>query len=186
MGAELFTITNHKPYKKVRARPLAVTPNGLQVIFILDNHEDNYESKNNTFEVWNLETRGKLLTFAAHGSDTLIATVTPDGKQMISTANNRTLKVWSLKTGKELFTLTGHSSKVNAIAVTSDGLRMVSASDDRTLKVWDLSNRKIITSFTGESALTCCAVAPDGVTIVAGERSGQVHFLRLEGMEASP
>ncbi len=182
MGSELFTLTNSNPDKNVRVRPLAATPNGLQVIFVLD----DFESKNNTVEVWNIETREKLLTFTAHDSDTVTATVTPDGKQMISTANNRTLKVWSLKTGKELFTLTGHSSKVNAIAVTPDGLRMVSASYDRTLKVWDLSNRKIITSFTGESALTCCAVAPDGVTIVAGEASGRVHFLRLEGMEALP
>jgi hypothetical protein len=27
-----------------------------------------------------------------------------------------------------------------------------------------------------------CAVASDGVTIVAGELSGRVHFLRLEGV----
>ena len=27
-----------------------------------------------------------------------------------------------------------------------------------------------------------CAVAPDGVTVVAGDRSGQVYFLRLEGL----
>ncbi|HLP92165.1 MAG TPA: hypothetical protein VK184_26690 [Nostocaceae cyanobacterium] len=31
--------------------------------------------------------------------------------------------------------------------------------------------------------LTCCAVAPDGVTIVAGEASGRLHFLRLQGMK---
>lgn len=50
------------------------------------------------------------------------------------------------------------------------------------IKVWDLESKKIIASFSGDSLLRCCAVASDGVTIVAGEASGQVHLLRLEGV----
>ncbi len=30
--------------------------------------------------------------------------------------------------------------------------------------------------------LTSCAIAPDGVTVVAGDESGRVYFLRLEGI----
>ncbi|MEH1978728.1 MAG: hypothetical protein V7L27_05560 [Nostoc sp.] len=40
----------------------------------------------------------------------------------------------------------------------------------------------MIATFTGEYPISCCAVAPDGVTIVAGDTSGRVHFLRLQGM----
>jgi hypothetical protein len=36
-------------------------------------------------------------------------------------------------------------------------------------------------SFIGESSINCCAISPDGLTIVAGEKSGRVHFLSLEG-----
>lgn len=56
-------------------------------------------------------------------------------------------------------------------------------SDDNTLKVWDLSSGNVIASFTGESPIACCDVAADGVTIVAGDKSGRVYFLQLEGME---
>ena len=59
---------------------------------------------------------------------------------------------------------------------------MVSGSIDKTLKVWDFQTRKVIASFTGDGAINCCAVAPDGVTIVAGESSGRLHFLQLEGV----
>ncbi|MEG4099510.1 WD40 repeat domain-containing protein, partial [Microcoleus sp. Pol17_C1] len=83
---------------------------------------------------------------------------------------------------KEEFTLNGHTSSVNAVAVTPDGKRAISGSDDKTLKVWDLSSGNLIASFTGESSIACCAIAPDGVTIVAGDASGRVYFLRLEGM----
>ncbi|WP_445243060.1 MULTISPECIES: WD40 repeat domain-containing protein [unclassified Microcoleus] len=59
----------------------------------------------------------------------------------------------------------------------------MSGSDDNTLKVWDLLSGNILASFTAESSIACCAIAPDGVTIVAGDESGRVYFLRLEGME---
>jgi WD40 repeat protein len=54
---------------------------------------------------------------------------------------------------------------------------------NNTIKVWDLSSGKVIASFTAESPIASCAIAPDGVTIVAGDESGRVYFLRLEGME---
>lgn len=90
--------------------------------------------------------------------------------------------IWKQETRKELFSLTGHTSRVNAVAVIPDDKWVISASDDNTLKVWDLKSREVIASFSGDSALECCAVVPDGVTIVAGEASGRVHFLRLEGV----
>lgn len=99
---------------------------------------------------------------------------------MISSSKDETIKVWDLATKEECFTLQGHSDSVFAVAVTPDGKQLISTSWDKTLKVWDLVTRKVIVSFTGESPLTCCAVAPDGVTIVAGEESGQLHFLRWE------
>ena len=84
-------------------------------------------------------------------------------------------------TGTEKFTLKGHSNWVNAIALTPDGKTVISGSSDHTIKIWDLGTDEEIATFTGESPITCCLVAPDGVTIVAGEGSGRVHFLRLQG-----
>jgi len=37
-----------------------------------------------------------------------------------------------------------------------------------------------IATFIADSGITACAVAPDGKTVVAGERSGAIHFLLLE------
>ncbi|MBR8834845.1 MAG: hypothetical protein DSM106950_12610 [Stigonema ocellatum SAG 48.90 = DSM 106950] len=82
--------------------------------------------------------------------------------------------------GRLLRTLTGHSDWVRALALTPDGKQVISASSDSTLKVWDLADGKIITSFTSDSSVVCCTVAPDGITITAGDRLGQIHFLQLE------
>jgi WD40 repeat protein len=69
------------------------------------------------------------------------------------------------------------------VAVTPDGRRAVSASSDQTLKVWDLESGELVASFSADGTLAACAVAPDGLTIVAGGASGRVHILRLEGVE---
>ncbi|TVU52285.1 MAG: hypothetical protein EA414_18185, partial [Arthrospira sp. PLM2.Bin9] len=90
--------------------------------------------------------------------------------------------LWDLEQGRELATLSGHSSGVTAVAIAPDGKRAVSASRDNTLKLWDLATGEEIASFTAEAEFEACAVAPDGVTVVAGDESGRVHFLRLEGL----
>jgi WD40 repeat protein len=132
-------------------------------------------------KVWNLDSGKELHTLKGHSAWVNAVAVTPDGSRAISGSSDGTLKVWNLDSGEELHTLKGHSDSVIAVAVIGDGLRAISDSDDGTVKVWDLRSGKLMASFTGDSPINCCAVAPDGVTVVAGEESGRVHFLRLEG-----
>ncbi len=112
----------------------------------------------------------------------LTVAITADGKIAVSRSSYNTLKVWDLARGQELHTLTGHNNSVRAVAISADGRFAVSASEDRTLKVWDLATRKVLATFIGEYGMVSCAIAPDGVTVVAGDRTGRVHFLRLEGL----
>ncbi|MHC5938523.1 WD40 repeat domain-containing protein [Nostoc sp.] len=46
--------------------------------------------------------------------------------------------------------------------------QVISTSDDKALKLWNLATGEVITTFTGQSYISCCVVAPNGVTIVAG------------------
>ena len=135
-----------------------------------------------TLKVWDLESSKSIRTLEGHAGWVNAVALTSDGQQAVSASDDETLKVWDLESGRSIRTLVGHAGRVNAVALTSDGRRAVSASYDMTLKVWDLGSGKIIASFTGDSAMLCCAVSPDGRTIVAGEALGRVHFLRLEGL----
>lgn len=136
----------------------------------------------NTLKIWNLETGDELLTLRGHTDYVNAVVVTPDGRHAVSASHDTTLKVWDLESGAELSTLRGHTRRVNALAITQDGRYLLSASHDLFLKVWDLGSGQVVASFIGESSLLACAVAPDGRTVVAGEQSGQVHILRLEGV----
>ena len=125
---------------------------------------------------------GNLLrTLIGHNDSVYTVAIAPDGKTAVSGSDDNTLKLWDLQTGKEISTLTGHNSRVLAVAIAPDGKTAVSGSDDNTLKLWDLQTGKEISTFIGDSPIYCCAVSPDGLTIIAGESSGCVHSLRLEG-----
>lgn len=69
-----------------------------------------------------------------------------------------------------------------AVAITPDGSTVVSGSRDRTIKVWDLSTAKEVMKFVVENTVSSFAISPDCQTILAGEVSGIVHFLRIEGL----
>ncbi len=82
-----------------------------------------------------------------------------------------------------MHTLEDHTGPVTAVSLTQEGKYVISASKDGTLKVWDIETGIVKTGFTRESPLRTCAVSSDGKTIVAGEASERVHFLRLEGVD---
>ena len=168
-GREVRTLSGHSD----GVYAVAVTADGRYVIS---------GSGDRTLKVWELSSGRAVRTLSGHSAGVNAVAVTADGRQVISGAWDHTLKVWELSSGREVRTLSGHSDWVNAVAVTADGRQVISGSDDQTLKVWELSSGREVVTFTVEAPIMCCAVAPDGRMIVAGDQSGRVHFLRVEGI----
>jgi WD40 repeat protein len=166
--SELFTLAGHTE----RVRGLALTPGGWHVISA---------SWDKTLKVWDLQHGTELFTLIGHTGPVHAVAVTPDGRRVVSAAEDGSLKVWNLATGTELHTLANQNELIYAVAVLPDSYRAVSVAVNGHLQIWDLENGAEITCFRGDGRLSSCVVAPDGRTIVAGETSGRVHFLRLEG-----
>jgi WD40 repeat protein len=84
-----------------------------------------------------------------------------------------------------MVSLKGRHGDVWTVAITPDRRQVVSASQDGGIKVWDLTTRSLKASFTGDNQLTACCASNQfrSKVFVAGEQSGQVHILQLEGLE---
>jgi WD40 repeat protein/tRNA A-37 threonylcarbamoyl transferase component Bud32 len=90
--------------------------------------------------VWDAATGRRLVVLKGHEANRLEvsgAAFSPDGKQVVSTANDGTARVWDAATGKELATLRGHTDHVLAGRFNPDGRHVLTVSADRTARLWD-------------------------------------------------
>jgi len=169
-GEEIQTLVGHTNW----VNAIAVTPDGKHVIS---------GSMDNTLRVWHIKSGEEIQTLVGHTSWVNAVAVMPDGKHVISGSMDNTLRVWHIKSGEEIQTLEGHTDLVQTVTVTPNGKHAISGSNDKTLRLWDIETGQTIASFSGDGPFHTCAISPDGVTIVAGDTSGRVHFLRLQGVE---
>jgi WD40 repeat protein/serine/threonine protein kinase len=153
---------------------VTVTPNGRCAL---------WGSDVGALLVWDLEIGETVRALEGHSDWVTAVAITPDKRRAMSASAGGTLRLWDLERAQLVRTLEDHADPVNAVAVTPDGHRAISASSEHTLRVWDVESGIFITAFTGESPMLRCAISPDGRTIIAREKSGRGHFLRLEGLE---
>jgi len=169
-GNEMQTLEGHTGWVEA----IAVTPDGKHAIS---------GSRDNTLRVWDIDRGEEIQRLEVHTGWVNAVAVTPDGKHAISGSDDKILRVWDIESGEEIQTFEGHTDPVEAVAVTPDGKHAISGSDDNTIRVWDIKTGQTISSFSGDGPLLALAISPDGDTIVAGDASGRVHFLRLQGAE---
>jgi WD40 repeat protein len=163
-GQELHVLKGHTS----SVHSVAVTMDGRLAISA---------SVDRTLKVWDLNTGQELHTLEGHASAVHGVAVTPDGRLVVSGSHNGVLKVWNLNTGKAIHTFTVHAMSANWVAVTPHGDQVISVSNDRTLKVWDLGTGQVLLTLSTDAQMRCCAVAPDGRTILAGDERGSIHFI---------
>lgn len=159
---------------KAAVRAVAATPDGKT---ILSGSDDT------TVKIWDRDSLKELRTLSGHTENISSVVVTSDSRRAITASQDGMIRIWELGTGQELSTLQGHSAGINAIALAPDNRTLVSVSWDKTLKVWNIESGEVIASFKEDGRLLSCAIASDGVSILTGQESGQVHSLRLEGVK---
>jgi len=153
---------------------VALTPDGKCAV---------WGSNTGALLTWNSECSEAVRICTGDGDWVTSVAVTPDGQCAISASVDRILRVWDLPNRQFMRTLEGHNDLVNAAVITPDGQRAVSASADHSLRVWDVESGACIAAFSGEGPMLHCAIAPDGRTIIARDKSGRGHLLRLEGLD---
>jgi WD40 repeat protein len=149
---------------------LAITPDDTRVIS---------GDADGIVKVWSLVDGNEHFILRGHSGPVTDIAVSPDCRLAVSASGDATLRVWSLSTGRLNRTLRGHTEYVTKVALVESG-RVVSSSLDNTVRLWDLETGSMLAVFMGESGIRSLAVTRAG-NVVAGEESGRVHFLSIQG-----
>ncbi|MEI6179230.1 MAG: WD40 repeat domain-containing protein [Chloroflexales bacterium] len=152
---------------------MALTPDGQAVVACF--------AEDYSLHLWELATGVRKLTFENRMRSSTPLVITPDGERLIGSSETGELSVWDTRNGAQRYTLPLHTTTVTGLQVSRDGQRVVSASLDGTIKLWEVASGAVHASFGVDGPIMDCALTPDGMTIIVGERTGRVHFLQLLG-----
>ena len=103
--------------------------------------------------------------------------------RIITGGNDATVRVWDPHTSQQLGrSLAGHKDGITSvrIAIVQGRATVVSASEDSTVRLWDAETGEELAMFVSDSPVRTCAISPNGEMVVAGCRSGVIHFFSIE------
>ena len=121
-----------------------------------------------------------IRTLRGHTSIVLDASVTPDGRRVVSGSADNSLIVWALASGEVERVLLGHSNYVRSVVVTPDGRRVVSGSLDATVRVWELEDGREVLVFRGHTGpIEALAITPDSKRAVSASDDGTLKVWDL-------
>jgi WD40 repeat protein/serine/threonine protein kinase len=155
-GTQLNLYGHTGPVRKV-----AFGPDGTYVVTASWNDR--------TIKWWNLATGKELRSLGPIDVKILTFALSPDGKQIATSAPDNAIAIWDAESLKPIRTLAGHGGAVGSLSFSPDGKRLVSGGGDKLVKIWDLADGKEI--FTGkghEASIVSVAFSPDGLRVASG------------------
>jgi WD40 repeat protein len=125
---------------------------------------------------------GRLVAAVDHEAEVTSATITPDGRSLVTTGRNRVARVWTLGDGGRLLhELTGHRGQVTAAVVSPDGQRVVTTSIDTTARVWALQSGELVNDLVGHTnRVEGAAFSRDGLSVVTWSADGTARVWDMQ------
>ncbi|MBK8989374.1 MAG: WD40 repeat domain-containing protein [Chloroflexi bacterium] len=106
--------------------------------------------------------------------------VTPNGQCILfSGMGSHDIYMWNNHSKELVRCFQGHSSLISGINITPDNKFILSSSYDCSALLWDFETGNKISAFSVDGPIAASAFSPIENTILLGEKSGQLHFLRL-------
>jgi WD40 repeat protein len=128
--------------------------------------------------VWDVVAKRVAAAHRIPETHLVAASVSPDGKWMVSGEDEGTVRLWSIDPLRPVAVIGRHAARVKSVAFSPDGKRVASAGDDKMLAIWDVGRRRLVTRVgTHTSPIYAIAFSPDGRQLASGEhdRSARVY-----------
>jgi WD40 repeat protein/class 3 adenylate cyclase/serine/threonine protein kinase len=121
-------------------------------------------------KVWGLvDHDANVLARFAHAKRIMSASLSPDGRRVVTAGDDMTARVWNARDGKPVTGPLKHADSVLFAGFSPDGRRVVTASADGTARVWDATTGEPVTEPLRHMApVLWAAFSPDGQLLVTG------------------
>ena len=139
-------------------------------------------SYDRTIRIWDLKNGRVERVLRGHRRMLATIALSPDDQFAYSADWGGTVKVWEIDTGRLMGSVRVHQGMPTSMRLAERCSIGVMGFSDGSLVVWDYVSLRRVTSFIAESPMRSCAIAPDGRTVIAGEESGRLHFMAVEGI----
>ncbi len=129
--------------------------------------------------VWDLASNAWLttLTPTPDGGRLTRAVQSPDGSLLAGTTTNGTAWLWDLDNFAVVRRIQAGDNILWGAAFSPDSRQVALASSDEFVTMWDIATGARQATLTGHiRGATDLAYLPDGVTLVAMDRSGRIHW----------
>ena len=139
-----------------------------------------------SIEVWDVASRRRLLTFAAHKLPVTALAVSPDGKFFATGSLDNSTRLWDAATGRLLASFYEHNRPVWALAFSPDGRTLATGSCDKEILLCSVPLRRHVASiplYVGtpqgyEQEVRLLRFSPDGRILAAALGDGTLRFFR--------
>jgi WD40 repeat protein len=130
---------------------------------------------------WDTQTGKKKLAtrIAGEYSAMAIGTAQDSDKATLYAVDDNVIKSWATNTGKKGIEFRGHSKSIARIIVAPNGKILASLGYD-TLRLWDTTTGKVLHSITYEPLIERLVFSPNGDTIAARVRDGDIHLWNVK------
>lgn len=127
-------------------------------------------------QAWDVDTGQKKCTFKS-GGWALYATISPDGKTLVTYNEDKTV-VWNLATGKKVRSRFGDTDVIESLVISPDNKTLVGGDGfDHTIKVWDLMTGTTLRVMETSSAVRVRRIAVSSdCQVLAGSGFDGIQF----------
>ncbi len=107
---------------------IALSPDGMKLAA---------GSDDGTIEIWDIDTKTRILELTGHARNIGSLDWSPDGRFILSGSDDGLAVVWDAQTGEQLYTLDGQAFGIASVAWSPDGQYIATGSHDGTVVIWE-------------------------------------------------
>lgn len=151
-----------------------------QPAFFDPNDKYIYMSSGTNILIWDVKTREFIDTLRGHTDFVISASISNDGKYIVSASFDGTARIWNVETRKCINILKGHTSPVNSVLFSPDNKYIGSASADSTIRLWDTQTGKCIKVLKEQHQVNTVSFSRDNKYIVSASDGANIIIWDVE------